>query len=139
MRKVTAVRLHIGVNERKCIRMILLKGIYGSGSTVQGLINAFGSRVEMLIKGNHTEESSRALTGKPRAYEHLNSEKVLAEEEDTFTIKNESASYYQFHKILSSEAYSLGHTIASFISSFTQQYRNIEESSVLLPQPVPFI
>jgi len=135
VRKMTAVRLHIGVNEKKCVRTILIKGIYGSGPTVQGFINAFQTRMESVVKGTE-EESSRAPSVQGRAYEHLNSEKMMHEEDGAFTIKNESASYYQFHKILSSEAYSLGSTIASFVSSFTQQYRNIEESSELLPQPV---
>lgn len=137
IRKMTAVRLHIGVNEKKCLRTILVKGIYGSGPTVQGFINAFRTRVEGVMKGTE-EGSSRASSVQGRAYEHLNSEKMMQEEDDgAFTIKNESASYYQFHKILSSEAYSLGSTIASFVSSFSQQYRNVEESSELLPQPVP--
>jgi hypothetical protein len=65
-------------------------------------------------------------------------QKVIEEEEEelAITCKNESYSYYQFYKILSCEAYSLGKSINDFCESFNSQYRNPDESALLVPQPL---
>ena len=115
---VSAVRLHIGVNEKKCMRTVLVKGIYGAPEIVMAFLTAFKETMESTA--NAPPKNRRSYSGKSLPdvrYERLSSEKTLEEEESSLTIKNESASYYQFHKILSSEAYSLGKTIALFVTS----------------------
>ena len=44
--------------------------------------------------------------------------------------------YYYFHKILSSDQYSLGKKVSNFLSEFETEYKSIKESSDLLPQPL---
>jgi hypothetical protein len=62
------------------------------------------------------------------------------EEEGSQTKSNlESHSIYHFNKILSSDAYTLGKKVSDFIKDFLLNYRNIEESSQLLPQPIESI
>lgn len=60
------------------------------------------------------------------------------EDEEGSQVKSnlESYSIYHFNKILSSDAYTLGKKVSDFIKDFLMNYRNVEESSELLPQPV---
>lgn len=44
------------------------------------------------------------------------------EEDFTLTCKNESTSYYQFHKILSDDSYTLGRNVVDFIKEFESRY-----------------
>ena len=48
----------------------------------------------------------------------------------------ESSSVYQIHKILSSDQYTIGKCVSEYIESFHMQYKNIKESSELLPAPM---
>lgn len=57
------------------------------------------------------------------------------QDEDSST-QNESSSIYQIHKILSSDQYSIGASVQEYISSFHMQYKNLKESSDLLPAPM---
>ena len=137
---VSAVRLHIGVNEKKCKRTVLVKGIYGAPEVVMAFLNAFKEAMEAVA--NSPQKNSRSSSAKSIPdvqYEAVSSEKTLEEEDSSLTIKNESASYYQFHKILSSEAYSLGKTIANFVTTFLSQHRNPRDSAASLPVPVTHI
>lgn len=115
---VSAVRMHITVNEATCRRTLHVKGIYGSPQVVFPLVTDFQSRIETSVKNKIVFES-------------------IENEEDTIiTCKHESSSYYQFHKILSSERYTLGKSIALFVNAFAEQYRNAEESVHMLPLPL---
>lgn len=63
--------------------------------------------------------------------------RVLEEsDEESDALPSKQASYYQYVKIMTSEGYTLGRNIALFLDNFMNQYRNIEESARLLPQPM---
>jgi len=58
-------------------------------------------------------------------------------EDNLISVQNlESASFYEFRKILSSEQYSIGKKVAEFLEDFAANYKSIPESAELLPQPV---
>lgn len=133
---VSAVRLHIGVNEKKCMRTILVKGIYGVPEVVMTFLNAFKETMESTVNSLPTTRSCSHKSLSDVRYEPLSSEKTLEEDDSNLTIKHESASYYQFHKILSSESYSLGKTISTFISNFHEHYHDPAETATSLPVPV---
>lgn len=123
---MSSARLSVSINESKCLRSVLLKGIYGFPQNILPLVADFRHRVEKLV----TQDSYK------NQYELVWDSDP---EEKLPTCKHESASYYQFHKILSSEEYALGKSISEFVSSFAQQYRNPEESALLMPQPLESI
>jgi hypothetical protein len=127
---VSAVRLNLAVNEEKCMRTVVVKGLYGSPQNIAPLVEEFRDRLQSLIEPS-------ALPQKHSHYEAI-SDRHQDEDQDeaTMTCKDEASSYYEFHKILSSEAYTLGKSLSEFLSSFMSQYRNVEESASLLPQPV---
>ena len=54
-------------------------------------------------------------------------------DEETSTAIQESTSIYEIHKILSCDQYSIGKNVSEYIESFHMQYKNIKESSELLP------
>ena len=118
--KLSSTRLIISADPHSHYRIILLKGLHGDYKLVKSLINHFTQLIEHEV-----------LTNENRKYLQ-----VVDEEELVLTCKNESYSYYQFYKILSCEAYTLGKSVAEFCNSFTSQYRNPIESSQLLPQPL---
>ncbi|CAG9313575.1 unnamed protein product [Blepharisma stoltei] len=124
---MSAVRLSISINERNCTRTIILKGIYGLPHTICPVVEDFKNKIGTALEQPHED---REL--------YMNVSKEV-DEETIMTCKHESSSYYQFHKILSSESYTLGKTIADFLTSFASQYRNPEESVLLLPQPIESI
>ena len=119
-KKVTSARLIIGTNSRSQLRTIYIKGLFGDSNLISKLIGTFKSIIETTIKP--PEEGKY--------------QQVEDEEDAVITCKNESYSYYQFYKILSCEAYSLGKSVTDFCESFKSQYRNAAESSQLLPQPL---
>ncbi|OMJ82716.1 hypothetical protein SteCoe_16479 [Stentor coeruleus] len=92
------------------------------------LINNFHSRLDLIL-------SLSSSAQKKDTYGNL----VNEEEETVVTCKQESSSYYQFHKILSYENSTLGNQISVFIQSFSEQYRNPEESATMLPLPLDSI
>lgn len=129
--QITSVRLHISFNERKCMRIVLAKGLSGQSAYVMPLLQEFKGRLDKLLTVNKTiarEDQDRTR------HNHHNSSEM--DEEPEVTCNQEAASYYQFYKLLSSESYTLGKSLAEFFESFHNQYSNIEESSHLLPQPV---
>ena len=122
----SAIRLHININESLCKRAVHVKGIYGLPQIILPLISEFQIRLELslsnIVKNNFPHEN------------------YIDDEENTIiTCKHESSSYYQFYKILSSEGYTLGKAISSFINAFAEQYRNPEESVSMLPLPLDSI
>lgn len=52
------------------------------------------------------------------------------EPSDTF---KQSSSIYEIHKILSSDQYTIGKSVSDYISSFKEQYKNLNESVEFLP------
>jgi hypothetical protein len=132
---VSAVRLHIAVNEVKCIRVVLVKGLYGSPQNIMPLIEEFRSKLQLTI-----DSADPVVIPTPhKQYEPLSDrcyDEDPEQEGQPITCKDETSSYYEFHKILSSESYTLGKSLSEFFASFMSQYRNLEESASLLPQPV---
>jgi hypothetical protein len=131
---VTAIRLQVSVNESQHTRTVLLKGVYGDSTTMIEFIEGFKVRLEpMLVLG--------ALSPRRPAdsQDFLASEKMLDEDESSFSLKTETNSFYHFHKVLSSETSDLSKTVSSFLSSFTSQYEDPVEGSKLLPQPMEAI
>lgn len=123
---ISAVRMFITVNEATCKRMVHVKGIYGYPQVLLPLINDFRTRLDTYLKNSKFQQDGL--------------ENIQNEDEDTvMTCKHESSSYYQFHKILSSEGYTLGKSIADFIQAFSEQYRNPQESVSMLPIPLDSI
>jgi hypothetical protein len=49
---------------------------------------------------------------------------------------DQSSSIYEIHKILSSDQYTIGKSVSDYIESFHLQYKNLQESAELLPQPL---
>lgn len=123
---LSAVRIHINVNEAACTRIVHVKGIYGFPQVIMPLISDFQSRLDSYFRLNKIQKDT---------YENLAND----EDESVVTCKHESSSYYQFHKILSSEGYTLGKSISEFVKSFSEQYRNPEESVCMLPLPLESI
>jgi hypothetical protein len=135
---VSAVRLAISVNEQKCMRTVLCKGLYGYPQIIMLLLSEIKVKLEQLSKNDGSEKPIRK--DKLNSYRRLSSDQMIEiEEEVIVTCQQESSSYYHFHKILSSEAYTLGKSVSEFIDSFFSQYRNIEESADLIPQPLDSI
>lgn len=58
------------------------------------------------------------------------------EEDEDYNSQQESSSIYQIHKILSSDQYTIGKNVSEYIESFHMQYKNLKESSELLPAPM---
>ena len=122
---ISAVRLHIIVNEAQCKRVVHVKGIYGFPQVIIPLISEFQCKIEASLNLSLKKDSRY--------------ESIVEDEETAITCKHESSSYYQFHKILSSESYTLGKSIALFVNAFAEQYRNPEESVNMLPLPLDSI
>lgn len=57
---------------------------------------------------------------------------IVADDEEGETL-HESNSVYHIHKILSSENYSIGQTVCSFIEAFHDNYRNLKVAAKKLP------
>ena len=123
---ISAVRMFITVNESTCKRMVHVKAIYGYPQVLLPLINDFRTRLDTYLKSSKFQQD---------VLENLQNE----DEDTVITCKHESSSYYQFHKILSSEGYTLGKSIADFIQAFSEQYRNPQESVSMLPIPLDSI
>jgi Vacuolar sorting protein 9 (VPS9) domain len=118
--KITSVRLVLNKNPRSHNIIVYVKGVYGNTKLISKAIEYFQILLENEISNRDKPE-----------YQMVNDE-----EDPGFTCKNESYSYYEFYKILSCDAYTLGKSLTEFCSSFTSQYRNPIESSQLLPQPL---
>lgn len=119
---ISSVRLILSCNTRAASRIVFLKGQQGDVSLLNKVILNFSSALEVeMLK-----------------YCGLQYQKVIEEDDEELavTCKNESYSYYQFYKILSCEAYTLGKSITEFCESFNSQYRNANESANLIPQPL---
>lgn len=129
IRAVTAVRMEVKVNEKLHTRTVLLKGIYGDSTAVLEFIESFKVHLEpMLAVGVLTPR-------RPDSQDFLACEKNQ-EEEDSFSLKTESNSFYHFHKVLSSETSELSKSVCSFLSSFLEQVQDPAEASQQLPQPM---
>ncbi|CAG9312208.1 unnamed protein product [Blepharisma stoltei] len=124
--EASIVRMLILMDERKNKRILLIQGMVGTEKPISKLLNGIEKSIEKFLSS-------------PQCNETYNKIEYEEEEESTMTCKNESSSYCLFHKILSSESYTLGRSLSQFIESFKSQYRNPKESVLLLPQPIESI
>lgn len=120
--KISSIRLILSCNTRAASRIVYVKGQQGDIYLLNKLIMHFLSGLDVEIL----------------KFCDSHYQKVIEEEDEelAITCKNESYSYYQFYKILSCEAYTLGKSITQFCEAFNSQYRNPVESSYLVPQPL---
>lgn len=115
---LAAVRLQVRVSERKCKRSVLLKGVCGRIHEVQRFITAFKGRLEEAI--DQGKGRAKASDRSARSYERL--------EEDLGSGRVEPPSYYFLHKVLASEAYSLGKSLARFFVEFSARLPTLSAS-----------
>lgn len=118
--ELTAVRLQIRVNERKCKKTVVLKGIYGKMKVVGGVLRSFQEKMRK-IEGEGGGKEKGAVGRTRRTYEAL--------EDELGSVRSEPGSYYYMHKILASESYSLGHSLSSFFLSFSSHVSSLSSSS----------
>ncbi|CAG9331726.1 unnamed protein product [Blepharisma stoltei] len=125
--ETSIVRILICMDERRNKRILVAKGMSGEEKPVSRLLNSIEKSIDKFLRTPQKQN------------ETYNKIEFDEEEESTMTCKNESSSYCLFHKILSSESYTLGKSLSQFIDSFKSQYRNPNESALLLPQPIESI
>jgi len=51
-------------------------------------------------------------------------------------VTNQKFTYYYYHKILSSDQYSLGKKVVKFLSDFNEEFDDVEESAGSIPKPL---
>lgn len=125
-KEVSIVRMLICLDEKQTKRLLVAKGMTGADKSITRLLQDVEKGIERYLATPENTESYKKID-----YEE--------DEENTLTCKNETSSYYLFAKILSSESYTLGKSLSQFMDSFKSQYRNPQESALLLPQPIESI
>lgn len=116
---IAAVRLQVRVSERKCKRTVLLKGVSGRTDVVMRFIKAFQGKISaVMVQAKYGRSPSDKSA---RSYEPL--------EEDVASARIEPVSYYYLHKILASEAYSLGKSLARFFVEFAGRLHTLSASA----------
>lgn len=108
----TSVKMHTQINEKQCLRTVCVKGLCGNPFPIAALIQNFSEKIEKL--------SAEAAASQKNKIEE-------DEEEFVITCKNETNSYYEFCKILSCEAYTLGKGVSEFIREFNNEYEGPEQ------------
>jgi len=130
-RHLAAIRLSI-VSKGE-VTKVLLTGLYGGVQPLRKFAQDFKSALDK------TQGSMPTASGRPSLQNSSMTLRfrVLEEsDEESDALPSKQASYYQYVKIMTSEGYTLGRNIALFLDNFMNQYRNIEESARLLPQPM---
>ena len=130
-RHLAAIRLSVTVKSE--LTKVVLTGLYGGVQPLRKFAQDFKTALDK------TQGSMPTASGRPSLQNSSMTLRfrVLEESDDeSESLPSKQASYYQYVKIMTSEAYSLGRNIAAFLENFMNQYRNIEESARLLPQPM---
>jgi len=147
---LTAIRLHSKTNKITCIRRITLKALLGDMKLANTVFLDFerdleaynGKRATMSPRMNGTSfftdnVLSTSMTGKGMKYMQMREDTHGDVDEHIISTQNlESSSFYEFRKILSSDQYSIGKKVAEFLVDFGNNYKSIQESAELLPQPM---
>jgi len=147
---LTAIRLHSKTNKITCMRRITLKALIGDMRMANAFFNDFeqelsfydGRRAVSSPKNNNSSFMSDTMianivNGKGSLKYSPMKDEIQHDAEDFISIQNlESASFYEFRKILSSENYSIGKKVAEFLEDFAANYKSVSESADLLPQPM---
>ena len=149
---VSAVRIMISVNEVKSWRKITVKGLYGHLDIIKAFIKIYNRKIKhKLNKGvPKSARKNSKKTGKLTFSNNYDEISFISDDEESKSPRNGSQinvkssqqpssknfTYYYFHKILSSDQYSLGKKVSNFLSEFETEYKSIKESSELLPQPL---
>lgn len=143
---VSAVRVFISVNEEKSCRKVTLKGLYGNFKTIRMFFKFFNRKIQSkLSKGiNKPKAAKKKDSGKLNFENNLNEISLISEEETkedgsqnaVADTPNQKFTYYYYHKILSSDQYSLGKKVGRFCDSFNSAYNMSEEGKQALPKPM---
>lgn len=130
-RHLAAIRL--AVSPKSELTKVVLTGLYGGVQPLRKFAQDFKAALDKMQGSMPTASGRPSLQNTSMTLRF----RVLEESDDeTEALPSKQASYYQYVKIMTSEAYSLGRNIALFLDNFMNQYRNIEESARLLPQPM---
>ena len=114
------------------------------GSHPLGEISTHRSNSSFGSAGAKLKRSSILLSTQQRIKSDLNRigrvEELSDEEEESANSSfQQASSVYEIHRILSCDKYTIGNSVQEYIESFGMQYKNVEESVGLLPQPIESI
>jgi len=134
---ISAVRLHITVNDVKGCRKITLKGLYGDGELLKTFITHFRIKLKDLVKTGTKPAKTTQKGGGAR----MPTCEPDEDSDDGTGLRDggkytETSSIYQINKILSTDQYAVGQNVQQYLDSFQIQYKSIPESAALLPQPM---
>jgi hypothetical protein len=133
---MSAIRILISVNESKSCRKVTIKGLYGNYHNIRTFFKIFNRKIQnKLNKGiPKNERQKRKSTSKLTFDNNYNEISLITEEEHKHNISNgegnmsndtnQKFTYYYYHKILSSDQYSLGKKVTEFIENFNAQLIN---------------
>ena len=146
---VSAIRILISVNEAKSCRKICLQGLYGNYAALKTFFKFFNRKIQnKLNKGiPKSQRGKRKSSGKLTFDNNFNEISLISEEESKSQYNgdsenglgnsesnNQKFTYYYYHKILSSDQYSLGKKVSIFVDSFNNEYNTAEEGMKELPK-----
>jgi hypothetical protein len=148
----SCIRMGIRTNKITCKRKLTLKGVSGDPKLANQFFQDFQAELEyhdvkkspslktatsFFADANSTQLMPMSQLSRQRQYSLINEENNSDGEDSGISNNNmESYSVYEFHKLLSSDQYTLGKKMADFVRDFLANYKNIEESAELLPQPI---
>ena len=125
---ISAVRLHITVNDVKGCRKIILKGLYGDSDLLKAFICLFRQRLHALVKkeGGAQEQSKNARrvrrngSGQGTQTQQTLNDDMDSDEENELRVGKytETSSVYQINKILSTDQYAVGRNVQQYLDSF---------------------
>jgi hypothetical protein len=132
---ISAVRILISVNEAKSCRKITLRGLYGNYNGIKSFFKLFNRKIQnKLNKGIPKLERQRRKASSKLSFDNnYNEISLITEEENKHNMSNGEANmakdinqkftYYYYHKILSSDQYSLGKMVSEFIENYNTEYQ----------------
>ena len=121
---VSAVRVFISVNEERSCRKVTLKGLYGDYKIIRTFFKFFNRKIQSKLSNGipNSSRGKRKDSGKINFENNINEISLISEEESKGDSSpngmretpNQKFTYYYYHKILSSDLYSLGKKVGNF-------------------------
>lgn len=146
---VSAMRIMVTVNESKSCRKITLKGLYGNYLLIRTFMKFYNRKIQnKLYKGVPKDERKKRKSSARLTFDNnYNEISLIGEEEGKHNqtnagemgskdTTNQKYTYYYYHKILSSDQYSLGMKVSEFIENFITEFEDAENSARMLPKPL---
>lgn len=139
---MSAIRILISVNEAKSCRKVTIKGLYGNYHSIRSFFKLFNRKIQnKLNKGIPKNERQKRKSASKLTFDNnYNEISLITEEEHKHNMSNgegnmsndtnQKFTYYYYHKILSSDQYSLGKKVSEFIENFNTQYLNPDSKVV---------